>query len=226
MEEVRVLHNNAKRELIQGLAFGRVLDVGCGFGGDIHKYNMCSNVREVVMCDPDPFSVEEARNRYSAIKKRYKPFSFVVGDITTMTGLYDTIVYNFSLQYVFENNTIFEKFVENVSKKLKTDGVLIGCIPNSERILTATPYSDQYGNIIHRKVEETGNGEIGEYCYVKIGGPFYNDEVKKEPIAYKDVLVSELEAIGITLVQWYPLVYEPCPPISKFYSRFIFKKTC
>lgn len=39
MEEIRKNHNNAKRELIQSVTQegNQILDVGCGFGGDLQK---------------------------------------------------------------------------------------------------------------------------------------------------------------------------------------------
>jgi len=39
MEEIRKNHNDAKRELIQSVTVNsqHILDVGCGFGGDLQK---------------------------------------------------------------------------------------------------------------------------------------------------------------------------------------------
>ena len=41
MEEIRKNHNDAKRELIQSVSQKgqHILDVGCGFGGDLQKWH-------------------------------------------------------------------------------------------------------------------------------------------------------------------------------------------
>ena len=43
MEEIRRNHNEAKRQLIQSVAKNgqHILDVGCGFGGDLQKWAKC-----------------------------------------------------------------------------------------------------------------------------------------------------------------------------------------
>jgi len=52
MEEIRKNHNDAKYH---------ILDVGCGFGGDLQKWHKCG--ANINMCDPVPEALEEARSR-------------------------------------------------------------------------------------------------------------------------------------------------------------------
>ena len=63
MEVIRKNHNDAKRNLIQSVSKEgeHILDVGCGFGGDLQKWHKCGV--NINMCDPEPSALEEARSR-------------------------------------------------------------------------------------------------------------------------------------------------------------------
>ena len=58
MEEIRKNHNEAKRDLIQSVTNegAHILDVGCGFGGDLQKWHKCG--ANINMCDPEPTALE------------------------------------------------------------------------------------------------------------------------------------------------------------------------
>jgi len=60
MEEIRKNHNNAKRDLIQSVTRDgdQILDVGCGFGGDLQKWHKCG--ANMSMCDPESEALIEA----------------------------------------------------------------------------------------------------------------------------------------------------------------------
>ena len=103
MEEIRQHHNLVKRQLIQSATRqgDSVLDVGCGFGGDLQKW-IHANVRTLDMCDPNAVALIEAKSRASKLKI---PVTFYHGDILSCPSnkKYDVICYNFSLHYIFEN---------------------------------------------------------------------------------------------------------------------------
>ena len=78
MEEIRRNHNDAKRSLIQSVAQkGQcIMDVGCGFGGDLQKWHKCGV--NINMCDPEPSALVEARSR---AKNMHLRVNFYEGDI-------------------------------------------------------------------------------------------------------------------------------------------------
>jgi hypothetical protein len=101
---------------------------------------------------------------------------------------------------------------------LRPGGRLIGVIPDSESIMMDTPFHDELGNFMTRR-DTTGFGNFGEKLFVMlVDTPFYNGEAKSEPIAYKDLLITELLG-DFELDEWSQL---PGSKLSKMYSQFIF----
>jgi len=224
MHTIRKLHNNVKRDLISMVAKGDVLDIGCGRGGDLSKFKHCHEVSSVYMWDPDPDMVMEARKRSETLD--INNVYFGVGDITKCPEeTFDSICFNFSLQYIFKTEKLFQKSIFEIQKRMKKGGILFGCIPDSFKIITMTPLNDSYGNSVIRKIQESGNGHFGEKVFVKLDSPYYDNEYKAEPIAYKDYLIDELSKYSIFLKEWSTLTNDiNCPQITKLYAKFIFVK--
>jgi len=219
MEKVRKYHNQAKRTLIEHIAKpgDKVLDVGCGFGGDLGKWESVG-VTHLDACDPSEEALVEATNRAPTFKK-LKPH-FFHGDIHSCPKKqYDVICYNFSLHYIFKDRSLFFSSIRAIKERLKPGGKLIGCIPDSESILMSTPFKDEFGNTFIRG-ESTGYGEFGEKVFVYLSDtPFYSNGPKAEPIAYKDLLITHLAELGIHKQEWCQL---DDFKISQLYSMFIF----
>ncbi len=217
MEEVRKYHNAVKRQLIRSITKTgfKVLDVGCGFGGDLQKWQSC--YAKIDMCDPNPESLIEARRRAENLGIEV---SFYEGDILSCPQkVYDVICYNFSLHYIFASRELFFSSIKAIRDRMTRSSVLVGCIPDSMSILMATPFKDELNNFMTRG-SSTGYGNFGEKLFVQLADtPYYKDGPKSEPIAYKDLLVTHLEDLGLRLVLWEPLENYK---VSKMYSKFIF----
>ena len=216
MEEIRKIHNDAQRELIQSVTKSsqHILDVGCGFGGDLQKWHKCG--ANMSMCDPEAEALVEAKSR---AKNMHMRVNFYEGDIHKCPNRkYDILCYNFSLHYIFQTKEKFFTSIREIKKRMKPGARLIGIIPDSEKIMFRTPLKDDMGNFFLMK--DHGNGGFGEKLFVNlVDTPFYADGPRAEPVAYKDLLVTHLEELGFKLELWEGLTGNP---ISELYSKFIF----
>ena len=168
------------------------------------------------MCDPEPDALEEARSR---AKNMHMRVNFYEGDIHNCPNRKFYIVcFNFSLHYIFGSRGLFMSSIMAIKKRVKPGGLLIGIIPDSEKIIFKTPYQDDTGTFF--KLKEHGNGGFGEKLFVHLADtPYYAEGPKSEPVAYKDHLVTGLEDLGFRLQLWEGLSGNP---ISELYSKFIF----
>jgi len=138
-----------------------ILDVGCGFGGDLQKWrNVGVNIN---MCEPNSEALAEAQGRAKTMKIRV---NFYHGDIHACPNRkYDVICYNFALHYIFQTRDLFMSTMREIKKRMRPGGVFIGIIPDSERIIFKTPLQDSHGNFF--KLKNTSNGDFGEkYLYI------------------------------------------------------------
>jgi SAM-dependent methyltransferase len=216
MEEIRKNHNDAKRNLIQMVSKEgeHILDVGCGFGGDLQIWAKCGV--NINMCDPEPSALIEARSR---AKNMHMRVNFYEGDIHNCPNRkFDVVCFNFSLHYIFATKNLFFSSIHEIRKRVKPGGILMGIIPDSEKINFKTPFIDESGNFF--KLKDHGNGGFGEKLFVNlVDTPYYADGPKSEPVAFKDLLITHLEELGFNLELWEGLSGNP---ISELYSKFIF----
>jgi ubiquinone/menaquinone biosynthesis C-methylase UbiE len=193
---LRQENNTIKRELIQKWVRpgSNVLDVGCGQGGDIHKWSHV-RVNKLVGIDPNPTAIEEARRR----SKGHPWSSFHVGTIQSapLGEQFDVICYNFSLQY--QSLTL----LPDVVRRLKPGGHLIGTVTDSTRIGLAHMYGIS--------TESTGPGYIKVYIP---DTPYYANGPVIEPVLEKDILIHEAAKIGLELRVWEPF---------SIYAKFVFE---
>jgi len=78
--------------------------------------------------------------------------------------------------------------------------------------------TDEMGNFF--KLKETSYGNFGEKLFVHLADtPYYADGPKSEPLAHKDLLITQLENMGFSMEKWEGLSGNS---ISELYSKFIF----
>ncbi|KAK5083418.1 mRNA cap guanine-N7 methyltransferase [Lithohypha guttulata] len=140
-----------------------VLDVGCGKGGDLQKWDKAPQpVGLYVGLDPADISVDQAKERYHSMWRGRRPrfdarfgtkdcFGEWIGDVpivkevgidptpNTMNrwgkgGGFDIVTMMFTMHYSFESQEKVEMMLRNVSGALKKGGRLIGVCPNSDVI--------------------------------------------------------------------------------------------
>jgi SAM-dependent methyltransferase len=205
---MRQLHNKCKGDIIYNFVGpgSRVLDCGCGRGGDLHKWKK-SQAREVVAFDPDEESLREARQR--ALESQSRIRFLDPGDIRNVEGTFDVLCYNFSLHYIVDS---YEESLEAIKRVLAPGGLLIGIVPEkarAEMLTNGQPWRDRLGNTLEIR---------GDRLWVNLAdGPFYADGPREEPMLDGPEFI---ERLGFEVVMWEPMISRPNGLISDLYTKF------
>jgi mRNA (guanine-N7-)-methyltransferase len=163
----------------------KVLDIGCGKGGDLMKWQN-ARIGLYVGVDPADVSVEQAKERYmQMVRKNRRLFraEFIARDGFGMSlqgvpaimdvgfdagldvrwggGGFDTVTMMFSMHYAFETEEKAKMMLQNVAGALKKGGHFIGVIPNSD-VLSAKVRDHEegavsFGNDIYQVTFPEGN---------------------------------------------------------------------
>ncbi|KAK4687258.1 mRNA (guanine-N7-)-methyltransferase, partial [Tremellales sp. Uapishka_1] len=123
----------------------RVLDIGCGKGGDLNKWKQ-ARIRFYLGLDLADTSVEQAEGRYRTMNRPgfeahffahdcfAKSINTVVPEALTSEP-FDNVTMQFCMHYAFESASKARMMIENVSRNLRPGGVFIGTIPDSDLLL-------------------------------------------------------------------------------------------
>ncbi|XP_078492681.1 mRNA cap guanine-N(7) methyltransferase-like isoform X2 [Ciona intestinalis] len=147
-----------------GVAHPVVLELGCGKGGDILKWDE-AEPRHMVCTDLAKNSVSQCKDRYALLKRRNTSkatFSaeFIVADSSTenlkdkledTNLMFDITSCQFALHYMFESADKAETMVKNACDNLKVGGYFFGTTVNSERLINSVQNSLglSFGNSVY-----------------------------------------------------------------------------
>ena len=132
--KIRNTHNFIKSVLIKQFVSKKkkILDLGCGQGGDLIKLKYSSPSLYVGL-DISSKAIVNAQHRASKINLNCRCY-FLCVDFTThdWNGYppYDVINCQFALQFAFKNIETATHTIEKVSRFLVENGLFIGTIPN------------------------------------------------------------------------------------------------
>jgi ubiquinone/menaquinone biosynthesis C-methylase UbiE len=215
MEEIRKLHNKVKKTLIQKWvkAGDRVLDCGCGRGGDFWKWRDVG--AKVVAIDPDGPSLEEARRRLKEINADIQVAQGDVRDAVAL-GKFDVVCYNFSIHYIFSDPILFQNSIEALGAIVPKGGLVIGITPDGSRMNFESKFMDPLGNTLEKN---------GDRLLVNlVDGPFYKDGPKEEPILDQNSFLKAMSKAGFVTIVWDTMLDRPNGHVSDFYTKFVFRK--
>ncbi|KAF9065283.1 mRNA capping enzyme-domain-containing protein [Rhodocollybia butyracea] len=135
----------ASSSIKQARTKGKVLDLGCGKGGDIMKWSK-ARICEYAGADIAAISVDQAQERWESTRTNKFRASFATYDFCTqdleevfppqvLAQPFDVVSSQFCIHYAFEKEETVRRMLRNVSHYLRPGGAFIGTIPNAEQLL-------------------------------------------------------------------------------------------
>ncbi|KZT60477.1 mRNA capping enzyme, large subunit, partial [Calocera cornea HHB12733] len=139
----------------------RVLDIGCGKGGDLLKWSR-NGVSEYIGLDVAEISVRQAEERYLEMRQRRMRAYFRALDCyresirdvlpkEVFAVPFQTVTMQFCMHYAFYSEASVRQMLDNVSTNLEPGGTFIGTIPNADHIMLSLGATDlSFGNPVFR----------------------------------------------------------------------------
>jgi mRNA (guanine-N7-)-methyltransferase len=161
--------NNAMKSLMHHYAFKyvtqmlkypellRVLDLGCGKGGDLPKYFRMGGIELIVGVDIADVSIEQCKERYNNYPRARRPRGeFFVADLTKVDIGKKLIEHNctekfhiassqFSIHYSFESFDQAVRYISNAANNLQRFGIFVGTYPDGPKLLKLARTSETPG---------------------------------------------------------------------------------
>lgn len=138
-----------------------VLDLGCGKGGDLPKYQK-AGISEYHGVDVADVSINDAKVRLKDMRCRFRT-TFDVFDsyneVMSLQKQFDVISSQFSFHYAFSSCESFKIAARNVATHLKLGGYFILTIPSKEAIVEKYK-AGKLSNEFYRIEIDVGDGSI------------------------------------------------------------------
>jgi mRNA (guanine-N7-)-methyltransferase len=249
--KLRRFHNDAKRALLEMFApsgSGRLLDLACGRGGDIHKW-IALGLSEVHAVDISAKSIEEARSRYANARTKTstsgQPFTFEVCDVSQGVSFRtpkNVVTCFFAMHYFWKSEEMAHAFMKSAASNLVPGGHFIGIVPSGRSVLDHLQTSSVYEDECMR-IEACWLGKPA--CFssaykLQIQGTVVEDSDVLEYLVFSNVLEKVAGVHGLVPVpldhrffespkigclhKLRPPFVDQHAPVSKLFSAFAFKK--
>ncbi|XP_034245554.1 mRNA cap guanine-N7 methyltransferase [Thrips palmi] len=210
----------------------RVLDMGCGKGGDLFKWRQ-GKITHLVAADIAATSVEQCKERYNDMRQRaqrernFNPIfsaQFIVANCTKdrlrhkyedVTMQFDLVSCQFAFHYCFESLPQAECMMRNASECLRPGGFFFGSCPNANAIISRVRKAGgkRFGNDVFSVEFET---PVDEEEPPPLFGAQYNFHMEGV-VDCPEFLVHF--PTFIRLASRFGLKFIGCEPFQAFYER-------
>lgn len=203
-------HNDIKRKLINkyGSECSNLIDLGCGKGGDIHKW-IDNNIKKVIGYDINEDYLKEARKRFDNIKKEkntnieidFQKIDLTKNVIPTESVKSDIITANFCLHYFFKDRKTFNILKKSVTNNLKNGGYFIGTIFDGKSLshILNDNNNMQFNDLFKIKKVNIENKTFGDEIEVYLKDTII-ENISNEYLIYFGKFLVEMEKSDYILV--------------------------
>jgi mRNA (guanine-N7-)-methyltransferase len=208
--KLKTFHNDIKKLLYQTFApnVSSLLDLGCGRGGDIHKWKH-SGIKFVKAIDLSPMSIEEAKNRYSKMKSpgelqvHFETMDLRFSQLHNL-GVFDAVSCMFAFHYFFESEDILRNVLSNISSHLKSNGFFFGCVARGVNVLTLLNNREEFKSsclqITRHQEEPKCFGSMYQFTLQDT----VTEETSHEYLVFENVLTEVATDYALVPVLEYP----------------------
>jgi len=167
MYATKCYHNRVKSRLYERFTRNgdRLLDIGCGKGGDLHKWEH-RRLHTVIAVDVNPAFIREAKRRIERKRAMRTRVHFwqadaFIDDLTSgAPGAppYDAVSCMFCLHYAARDESSIHRLCQNVGQSLRVGGVFFGICADGDRILQTGTFAN---DLVDVRIPPHGDGPWG-----------------------------------------------------------------
>ena len=241
-------HNDEKRKLfdyvgrrLQHLGFesSNLLDIGCGVGGDIHKWK--GNFRSVLGVDVSSSALSEARKRtrqcYPQSNFQFQQVPRDVKDWVLLPsfekvfgkrGRCTAVSCMFALPHLADSAENLEELAKLLSAILPVGGLFFGICSEGHSITEALGSQSEIGGSEYliskvKEPESSGFGGIVDFRVFNSQYFYLRDTVAKEPLIFYQPLVDAFRRHNFEILEFSNL--NTPSEVSQFYASFAFSRS-
>jgi SAM-dependent methyltransferase len=167
------------------------------------KVSKWSGLKYIRGIDISPAEIDEARRRhvesFPHLACEFEVCDTFGTETYTSTRIYDSITCMFAIHFFFENESMLDTFMSNVSSNLKKGGCFIGTVPCAQRIHDARSKSNKFVDIVH--LYETPQPFGSAYtCNIKdtVTAKTNVSNGAIEYLVFEDTLIASAEKFGLS----------------------------
>jgi SAM-dependent methyltransferase len=201
--EIRPFHNHVKAQLLQSATreetATRLLDIGVGRGGDLHKW-VSMGIERVWGMDIDESALEEARHRTAAKEIEIgRTLRYEYSTELPNERRFDIVSCQFAIHYFCDSADHLDELLTNVAARLRNRGrFLVTCMHGD--LVRALPKPWDNGLLQIQSAPEGPDTAI-DVCMKET---VYFDAPKREHLVVPDELIAACAAKRMYLVNHHP----------------------